>query len=132
MVIHTDHKGVALKPEEVNSYWKGFVAGKDSLKPEKITKFLDETGFEKFLISMGWRLMDANYTTNYFTSYGTVCRVYYKGDHSISVGISGKGIKILSPPAEQLDDDEYQDRDLPLPGQYEDKLKEMIQYLDNE
>jgi len=116
MAIHTDHKGVELKPEEVEAYWKGFVQGVDSVKPKKITSFKDETGFELFLKSMGWELVDCNYKTDYFTSYGTILRLYKLGSNRITIGLTDKGVKVLNPVFMEL----------PLPWSYEKALKELI------
>lgn len=125
---HVDHKGLELANEETNTYWRGFVDGKDSVKGDKIMSFRDETGFEMFLRSMGWELLDLDYATDYFTSYGTVSRVYKKAEKYIEIGLTDKGIKVLHPlnsvKIERGFRAEYYE--LPRPWGYEEALKKMI------
>ena len=119
---HTDHDGNILVGDQINIYWRGFIKGKDSLKPNRITKFKDETGFERYLISMGWTLFDYDYPTDFFTTYGTIIRLYTKGDKEIGVGLLYKNIGIVTP--------YVVNNSLPLPGEYEVRLWEILNNIE--
>jgi len=126
---HKDHEGNVLSNEEANVYWRGYIAGRDVEINKRGIIFRDMTGFEKFLVSMGWELEDFEYPTDYFTSYGTTVRSYKKASNRISVGLTNKGIKVLYPLIKLKKGDKvyHVNSELPLPGEYEKGLNRLLE-----
>ena len=89
MAIHKDHTGKVLKPEEVETYWRGFIQGQKKRAEEIPMTFDDVTGFERYLLNNGWVLIPGNYNS-YLSTMGTVARGYEKLNDEIWIGLIGQ------------------------------------------